>query len=468
MLKLQLQTSGNIGGLMMRYTDLKPVLYQMDSAISFADQEMLNALGKDLQADGFMVRSEVAPGADSDYYLLSMQKPGAKICGFVSLKSILPRGADAGAYWGYTYDGAFYWLPGRGAKGLEIDPAQLTAGATRLGAYTAYSLGGASAGVALVRVVDEAWGRWVNGQHIAILAATLLLMVMFWRVRRFAVRELSVPLVDMRETLEQLKGGQYDADFRSANRIQEIEDVRQAVNTMLKGIEQYRNRAYEEQMERQRTQLQYNQLQLAPHFYTNCLKNAYYMLELKEYDTLERFLLCLSTHLRYLLQPNRPFVTLREEKAFVENYVELQRQLTQREIECAIHIGEADLDIQVPILALQTFVENSVKYAVRGRREKLTIWMKVVRLKGEQGETLDISYADRGSGYPEDVLQMLNRHVPEDHEGLGVGIVNLLKRCRFHYGDAASWGFYNDDGAISELILPIELPPAHEGREEAA
>ena len=454
MLKLQMQTSGNIGGLMMVYSDLRPVLYHMDNAISYRDQELLNALGRDMRAENFMVDSKVVEGTDSDYYFLSMQKSGAKICGFVSMKSVLPMESGR-AHWGYVSGGAFHWIPGCGVEGLEIDPGKLTAGANRLWEYTAYAQGSLTSGVTLVRVVDESWGRWVNGQHIAIAAAILLLLVLFALVRRFAIRELSVPLEDMRATMTQLQGGQWDADFQAPNRIQEIEDVRQAVNTMLKGIEEYKNQAYEEQMERQNTQLQYAKLQLAPHFYTNCLKNAYYMLQLKEYDTLERFMLCMSTHLRYLLQPDKNFVTLREERAFVENYVELQRQLTQREILCAIYIDDDDLDLQIPILALQTFVENSVKYAMRNGREELEIWLKVIRLRGEDGETLNISYADRGSGYPREVLEMLNSRVPTDHEGLGVGIINLLKRCRFHYGDAASWGFYNDDGAVSELILPI-------------
>ena len=461
MLKLQMQTSGNIGGLMMYYDDLKPILYYMNDAISYDDQELLNDIGRNITTDSFMVSSMVVEGGDSDYYCLFMQKPGAKICGFVSLKSMLPV-ENHPAYWGYVCDGRFRWIPGCGAEALEIDAKNLMQGANPLGRYTAYALNNTSVGLTLVRVVDESWGRWFNGQHIAIAAAILLLILLFVLVRHFAIREMSVPLEDMRETLIQLQGGQWDADFRAPNRIQEIEDVRQAVNTMLKGIEEYKSQAFEEQMERQRTQLQYAQLQLAPHFYTNCLKNAYYMLQLKEYDALEQFLLCLSTHLRYLLQPDKLFVTLREERAFVENYVELQRQLTQREILCAIHIDDADLELLIPILALQTFVENSVKYAMHDGLEQLRIWLKVTRLRGEDGETLNISYADRGAGYPQEVLEMLNSRIPTDHEGLGVGIVNLLKRCRFHYGEAASWGFYNDHGAVSELILPID----HSGREE--
>ena len=463
MLKLQMQTSGNIGGLMMYYADLKPMLYYVDGSISYEDQALLNGQGKDMTAESFLVNSRMVEGRHSDYYCLAMQKPGAKISGFVSMKSVVPAGKDR-ACWGYVRDGKFRWIPGCGVDGLEIDAAMLAGGVNQLGEYTAYVQGNPSTGVTLVRVVDESLGRWVNGQHIAIAAAIVLLLVLFILVRRFAIREMSVPLVDMREALTRLQGGQWDVDFKAPNRIQEIEDVRQAVNTMLKGIEEYKNQAYEEQMERQKTQLQYTKLQLAPHFYTNCLKNAYYMLQLKGSDALERFLLCLSTHLRYLLQPDKNYVTLLEEKTFVENYVELQRLLTQREIVCTIHIDEADLSLMIPILTLQTFVENSVKYAMRSGREKLEIWLKVVRLRGEDGEKLNISYADKGGGYPREVLEMLNSRVPTDHEGLGVGIVNLLKRCRFHYGDAASWGFYNDDGAVSELILPID----RSGRGEAA
>ena len=462
LLKLQMQTGGQTGGLMMYYDDVKPVLYYMDNAISYRDQEMLNRMGKSLETESFMVRTSVVDGEDDSYYFMSMKKPGSKICGFISFDAAVGE-ASGQTRWGYVSGGEFHWLPGQAFEDLSIDASALSPGANRLGVYTAYLQRGGTADAVLVRVVRERLGRWIAGVHVVLAVSLLLILILFLRVRRFALRELSVPLVDMKETLSHLQGGEWDADFKAPNRIQEIEDVRDTINVMLKSIEQYKNRVYEERMERQRTQLQYAQLQLAPHFYTNCMKNAYYMLQLKEYDTLERFLLCLSNHLRYLLQTNREFVTLREEKAFVENYIELQQQLTQREINCRILIEDGDLDILIPILALQTFVENSVKYAKDNRRERLAMYMKVARLNTEAGERLNISYADHGAGYPEAVLAMLNQQEPTDKEGLGVGIVNLLKRCRFHYGDQVTWAFYNDEGAVSELILPIERSCQAEG-----
>ena len=67
--------------------------------------------------------------------------------------------------------------------------------------------------------------------------------------------------------------------------------MRQTVRIMLKEIEQYKIRSYEEKLEKSKkcTASVFIQLQLAPHFYTNCLKNAYYMLMMKEYENAEEF-----------------------------------------------------------------------------------------------------------------------------------------------------------------------------------
>ena len=465
LLNLQMLTNDRLGGLILYYSDVKPTLYNIRGDIPYSDQEMLKKLVQHTEAESFMVNTAVIQGEADSYYYISMQKPGVQLCGFIRLgRYFSPSG---GFTYACAYDGGLYRLASEEAPISDMALADLPAGASRLDGRAFYRQDALATRLSLICVTDDSPWRYLNGTHAALAAAIVLAILLCFYTKRYVTDELSVPLVDMKDTLTRLQGGQWDADFRAPNRVQEIEDVRLAVNAMLKGIEQYQAQALAEQTERQRTQLQYTKLQLAPHFYTNCLKNAYYMLQLKEYDALERFLLCLTTHLRYLLQTNREYVTLREEKAFVENYIDLQRQLTQREIACEMHIDEADGDILVPILALQTFVENSIKYSKRDGRDRLSIWIKVIHLKTETGERLNISYADRGAGYPKDVLAMLNSSEPADREELGVGIVNLLKRCRFHYGEAAAWAFYNDGGAVSELFLPIERPVHGKGGEEA-
>ncbi|WP_321018048.1 sensor histidine kinase, partial [Eisenbergiella porci] len=172
-----------------------------------------------------------------------------------------------------------------------------------------------------------------------------------------------IPLEDMTNALRNIQEGVWEVEFTASNRITEIENVRQTVRLMLKEIEQYKIRSYEEQLEKQKVQLQFLQLQLAPHFYTNCLKNAYYMLMMKEYENAEEFLLCLSAHLRYLLQTDAKLVTVKTEKEFVQNYVNMEAILSSRPFICEMSVDDRALDVEIPILTLQLFVENSIKYA---------------------------------------------------------------------------------------------------------
>lgn len=455
LLKLQMQTNDRIGGLMLYYDDVSPTLYYIHKSVSYRNQDLLIGMGKADDSQSFMVNTAIVRGQEDSFYYISMRQPGAKVSGFVSLGRYLTDHPEGQAAYGFLVDGTFYPIHGSGQALENLDTETLASGRNKAGARVIYLQNVPASNIAVLKIVqDSLWG-YIGGIQIALMAAILLLILLFQRLIRFAFHELSVPLVDMKETLGHLQGGVWDVDFQAPNRIQEIEDVRQTVNVMLKEIEQYKVLTYEEQMERQQTQLQYCQLQLAPHFYTNCLKNAYYMLAMREYETLERFLMCLSSHLRYLLQPDKLFVTVREERMFVENYIELQRQLSQKDITCNIEVDRRTEELEVPILALQTFVENSVKYARNGKRDSLSLWIRVVYLESEEGDRLNISIGDNGEGYPREVLDILNSREPSTHEEAGIGIINLQKRCRFHYGGEASWGFLNMEGAVSEIILPV-------------
>ena len=256
--------------------------------------------------------------------------------------------------------------------------------------------------------------------------------------------------------LQNIQAGQWEVDFSAPNRITEIEDVKQSIQLLLAEIEHYKIRFYEEELEKARIQRQYLQIQLAPHFYTNCLKNAYYMLALKEYDQAEVFLQRLSVHLRYLLQQNRSFVRVEEELDFVRNYVDMQKLMTSKPLSCEIAADEAAQDKMIPIIAIQTFVENSVKYARMNDGSLLQIHISVRYRETEEGNFLDITIRDNGPGYSEELIAHLNGGKPVEDEKLGIGVRNLLERLKVVYeGDEKpAWYFENRNGALSELILP--------------
>lgn len=199
--------------------------------------------------------------------------------------------------------------------------------------------------------------------------------------------------------------------------------------------------------------MQYLQLQLKPHFYLNGLKTVNALAMAHEDEKIQELVLNLSEHLRYLLRAEQETVPLSRELAFVENYIGLQKHVTGRPVTSEITVDPEVEDWQVPILSVQTFVENSIKYARLGDAScPLEIQITASYLKTEEGDYLDLVVQDNGQGYSDAILEEINGDSASGT--FCVGINNIKRRCGFLYGDKAEYLFENNEGAVSELILP--------------
>ena len=240
----------------------------------------------------------------------------------------------------------------------------------------------------------------------------------------------------------------------------------ESLTAMVSEIEKQKMLSYEETIEKQKAQMQYLQLQLKPHFYLNGLKTLNALTLARDWEKSQELILHISEHLRYLLQTDRELVTLGAELNYVRNYVELQKSMTGRPVVCEIQEEEGAADFLVPTLCVQTFVENSVKYAKLGAPGlELFIQVCVQLLQTEDGVYVDIMVSDNGSGYPENILEEINA---DAQKGIrSVGINNLKRRCALIYEGKAEYNFYNGSGAVSELILPGVNPGGLEVRGKA-
>ena len=129
--------------------------------------------------------------------------------------------------------------------------------------------------------------------------------------------------------------------------------------------------------------------------------------------------------------------------------------MTEKKLTLDMMVDEGTLDTKVPILFLQIFVENSIKYGRETEQTDLKIQIRIRCRKMEFGNCLDVNISDNGHGYPEEVLHELNQGGISQEQKFGVGIINLQHRMRICCGDRTSWYFYNANGACSDLIIPI-------------
>ena len=180
------------------------------------------------------------------------------------------------------------------------------------------------------------------------------------------------------------------------------------VNVMVDEIQKQKMTLYEQTIENQKAQMQYLTMQLKPHFYLNGLKTLNALAMNGENEKMQDVIIKLSSYLRNLLQIEREEITLESEIDCVKNYVEFQQAALERPITIEWQV-EVEKCWYVPNLCLQTFVENSVKYAkTMSSARGLTIWIQIHELETEDGTFLDIYIRDNGTGFPEDVLEIIN------------------------------------------------------------
>lgn len=463
-LRIQVNSNQSIGGLFVYYDSFDKVQYAFNEQLSTDELNEIKEAGRIiLKSEEDIYNTALLETEANILYNIYMKKNTAALGGSISLSQGLPDEKDNKAVYGIIYEGEFYpsWEEGSETDILyEEMPtdwiSRLFPGQNYLNGNYIYLHQLNQADMAVVEILPKNIWLYINQIHILLMVMIVLFVIAAVWLMHFVYHELSIPLADMTKALENIKEGVWEVKFQAPNRISEIEDVREAVKRLLAEIEEYKIRFYEKELEKAKIQRQYLQLQLAPHFYTNCLKNVYYMLALKEYDNAEIFLQRLSVHLRYLLQKDAAFVTVEKEMDFVKNYVDLQKLMTSKSLSCNIQVDKDVLDWEIPILSLQTFVENSVKYARDEEGGQLKIKLSVRHRKTEEGSYLDITARDNGPGYPKELLEVINQKNPTEKEGMGVGVINLQSRIRLFYGDSASWFFENQGGAVSELILPEE------------
>ena len=137
------------------------------------------------------------------------------------------------------------------------------------------------------------------------------------------------------------------------------------------------------------------QLQLNPHFFFNALNSINAYVGKQETDKAKYYLGKFSKLMRLTLENSQlDYVSLEDELSFLENYMTLE-QMNSDNFEFEINIDEDLLDIKIPSMLLQPFVENSIEHAFNKLiDEKGKIIIKITETIG----FINVVIADNGIG----------------------------------------------------------------------
>jgi signal transduction histidine kinase len=225
--------------------------------------------------------------------------------------------------------------------------------------------------------------------------------------------------------------GLYDAQRRRLD----------AVTAALRDRELEHERARKSMLEAQLASLE---ARLQPHFMFNTL-NAISALIQEDPDEAERTVERLAALLRFSLDATgRGVVPLDHELKIVTDYLEIERTRFGERLAYAIDVAPEAAGVEVPPLAIQTLVENSIKHAIAPRPAggRLRIGASVMDAR------VVLSVWDDGPGFAPDVARP------------GHGLDNLRDRLAARFGLRASLEVARrDGGTVVTIMLPRAAMP---------
>jgi sensor histidine kinase YesM len=177
-----------------------------------------------------------------------------------------------------------------------------------------------------------------------------------------------------------------------------------------------------------------------PHFFFNTL-NSIAALTREDAARAERMTTQLASLMRSSLdQSSTPLVALEQEVQSVRDYLEIEHVRFGHRLRYDIHVNGDAVSVLVPRLALQTIVENSVKYAVSARREGATVSITGQRVNGR----LRVEVTDDGPGFNASTI-------PDGH-----GLALIRARLSMLFGDEASLTVSSQPGRTTVAMdIPV-------------
>ena len=330
------------------------------------------------------------------------------------------------------------------------------------------SLPDRSLGISVITPLRELLKKVLPQIIFAVVMVTLtvvIILLMAWLMRRM----LLFPLQEIALFSNSLETGGELHVPSERSRIREYNEIRTSLVQLLdKQAELEQERLTKEQA-REHAALQYYQLQTRSHFFLNCLKSLYNMSENNQIPKMQAMILAFSNHLRYIFHDNLMTVPLESELREVSDYHRIILLDYSRIFILTQNVPAEFMDVEVPPLLVQTFLENTYKY---NSKTGMPLVFEVSAEKEELGgkEFLRLTLSDNGNGYSEEVLARINEELTGSYDQFNVGINNLRRRLAILYRGECRTEFTNkpEGGACAVIHIPLSEKEPTEAVSEGA
>ncbi|WP_449622599.1 sensor histidine kinase [Robertmurraya sp. Marseille-Q9965] len=295
------------------------------------------------------------------------------------------------------------------------------------------------------------------GVWLILLITFILLFISYW----FSL-SITRPIYKLTRAANELSQGKFDTPINVETNdeisflAKTFDRMRININNLISEIKQKAQLEHELQQNKlllQESQFRSLQSQINPHFLFNTLNTLSKKAYLEGSEETSDLLVSVASLLRYNLKRIDRAVTLAEEVAVLQQYMDIQKARFTQRLKFFVEIDESCLGLKIPALTLQPIIENAVIHAVEPKEEGGTIWFRIFN----QAERITLEIEDDGTGMPkEKIEQILNeRTVQTEGHSTGIGFSNVVKRLRLFYGYDDVLLIESTEGKGTKVIIKI-------------
>lgn len=298
-----------------------------------------------------------------------------------------------------------------------------------------------------VRAVETR--NFTNG--VAVLCMLIAIGVIW-----FVLRNFLRPLYRIVDSMKNIQRGE-TVCFPEERR-DEIGELGRAFNQMTKQIDEMLLEVAEAKQLQNEAQMNVLYHQIQPHFLFNTLNMISLYIRCGKQEQAVDAVDDLSDLLRGMLRMDE-VIELRDEIRLLETYLSLQKKRYTDRLWYEIELPPELAAYRLPAFLLQPIVENAVVHGCENNGNPTHIHICV----NASGQEMHITVTDDAQGIPEEKLRNIQerlRSAPGEKSGGGIGLYNVDRRIRIHFGSMYGLSIESRDaeGTRVTLCLPLQNP----------
>lgn len=263
------------------------------------------------------------------------------------------------------------------------------------------------------------------------------------------------PISKLCSIMQSVEQGDFSVRFPTKYK-DEISVLGTSFNHMVEKINELINELYVEKQNRLEAQLKVLQEQIKPHFLYNTLDTISWMARSHNAMDVVQLVDALTNMFRVGLSSGRDYITLREEKRHIINYLYIQKVRYQERLRYNIDVPEKYDNIMIPKLILQPLVENAIYHGIKMKRCGGGISIKAY----SDEENLYLQVLDDGAGMSAQRMEEVRywlKHPKDENKSIGFGLSYIEERIELSYGSDYGISIDSREGEFTEVTICLPL-----------